>query len=263
MFLLLACEHLNAGADKRTDFDKYFVNVDALLTQQSKSALSGKVSMLKLNTARVGLKHYGNLPAASDLEGFRVNVATFLDDNIRLVFDVEFSAISMVDLVTCAEAQQSLREAEALMGQDNFADAIGKIALAYDQVIRDYERTKLKHGYRSAFRFGESFTFLSSFSLGVKDRQFARFVDAVKTSMEALQSAVRVLSFGLDYRRFARFEALTPPVWHAAGGMTNVTPPSIPGTTEEECRFCFDFVIDTAIRLQEFEFALTPYSETL
>lgn len=264
MFLLLACEHLNAGVDERTNFEKYFVLADAVLTGQGRSALSGKASMMRLNKARVGLKHYGNYPAVEQLEDFRSATASFLEDNTRLVFDVEFNAISMVDLVTCKEAQQSLREAEALVRQSNYPDAIGKIALAYHQLIQDYERTKLKHGYRSAFQFSESFRFVRGrhlvSSVGVKEREFERFVDNVATSIDALADAVRVLSFGLDYRRFARFDALTPRVWHVLGGMTNVAPPSIPGTTEEECRFCFDFVIDAAIRLQEFEFELGSLS---
>ena len=253
MFLQLAAEHVNAGADKRTDFDKYFVLIDNAL---GGTKLFGKASMLRLSTARVGLKHYGNLPAQQDIESYRSSVTSFFEDNTSLVFGVDFKNISMADLVQSANAQANLKEATDLMAQGRYGEALQKIALAFDHLTRDYEDSKRGGHRRSPFYFGQSLTFETSFHMGVKDRKLASFIDKVQESVKALQSAVRILSLGLDYRRYVKFNELVPKVVWMLDGSVHVLERSNLLRTEEDCRFCFDFVIEAAIRLQEFDFEL-------
>ena len=76
-------------------------------------------------------------------------------------------------------------------------------------------------------------------------------------SIEAMSRAVKLLSLGLDYRRYAKFRLLSPPGHLLAGYVTagpQVDPASLgrpwPPSTDA-CRFCFDFVVEAALRLQE------------
>jgi hypothetical protein len=249
MFLQLAAEHTNAGADKRTDFDKYFVLINQVLPA---TKLFGKASMLRLNTARVGLKHHGILPAQQDIESFRSSVTTFFEDNTPLVFDIDFKNISMVDLVQSANAQASLREATDLMANGQYDGALPKIALAFNHLTRDYERSKRGRRRYSPFYFEHQSLLDESFT------------GSVKESIEALQNAVRILCLGLNYRRFTKFDWLTPRVYWMYGGNVQVNPPPHPPVTEEDCRFCFDFVIEAAIQLQEFDYELEdPWREQM
>jgi len=75
-------------------------------------------------------------------------------------------------------------------------------------------------------------------------------------SIEALQEAVKFLSLGLDYRRYVKFRLLTPYVvrfgekYKVIG--TKRSPKWIP--TAEDVHFCIDFIIESALTLQEFDF---------
>jgi len=274
LFLQLAYQHLNVGTEKNIPFMKYF---DVMEPKLAGAKLVQKVSMGRLNNARVSLKHHGTLPATQSIEEFRASVTNFFEENTPLVFGLEFGSISMANLVKCAEARSSLEEANRLIQEGKTNDAMDKIALAFAQLVGDYEeRGRTRYGH-SPFNFGESLTFESAFLMGIDDRNLGKFVDKVKDSIEALRTAVKSLSLGLDYRRHVKFRRLTPHVIRFIGGdryevvnigRNEVLSLSIGDHQEvvklgrseplsiEECRFCYDFVIESAIRLQEFEIGI-------
>jgi hypothetical protein len=251
LFLQLASEHLNVGT-KRPGFMDYWDLLEPILPT---GGLAQKESMRRLNKSRVALKHHGTLPSKLDIEAFRASTTNFFEENTPLVFGIEFSSISMVNLVKCAEARSSLEEASKSIEEGMAEDALDKIAIAFAQLIDDYENRKRTRFGRSPFFFGESLTFESSFIMGIRDHKFAGFVDKVRDSLEAMQSAMKILSLGLDYRRYVKFRLLTPHLikvpygdYHISRGRQD-EPRSI-----EECHFCYDFVIESAIHLQDFDF---------
>jgi len=251
LFLQLASEHLNVGT-KRPGFIDYW---DLLEPKLPSGGLAQKESMRRLNKSRVALKHHGTLPSKLDIEAFRASATNFFEENTPLVFGIEFSSISMVNLVKCTEARSSLEEASRLIEEGRAEDALDKIAIAFAQLVDDYEDRKRTRFGRSPFFFGESLTFESSFFMGIQDRKFAGFVDKIRDSIEAMQSAMKILSLGLDYRRYVKFRVLTPYIIKMLSGDYHISrgrrdePPSI-----EECHFCYDFVVESAIRLQDFDF---------
>ena len=218
-FLALACEHHSAAVDKRTDFDKYFVK---LVEPPIGLNLAGKAAMIRLNNGRVNLKHYGILADPTFIEEMRVAVRNFFEDNTPLVFGVALNSISMVDLIDDPEARANLAEALALIEQKNIKNVVRKTALAFYLLTSNYEDSKRKNVFRSPFRFGDSLTFESSFHLHIKDKEIARFVDKARDAIQALQGAVRILSLGFDYRRYLRFQNLTPTVWRSIDGQIHV-----------------------------------------
>jgi len=251
LFLRLASEHLNVGT-KRPGFMDYW---DLLEPKLPTGGLAQRESMRRLNKSRVALKHHGTFPSKLDIEAFRASATNFFEENTPLVFGIEFSSISMVNLVKCAEARSSLEEASKLIKEGRAEDALDKIAIAFAQLVDDYENRKRTRFGRSPFFFGESLTFESSFFMGIRDRKFAKFVDKVRDSIEAMQSAMKILSLGLDYRRYAKFRLLAPHVTKVLNGDYDISrgrqdePRSI-----EECHFCYDFVVESAIHLQDFDF---------
>jgi hypothetical protein len=251
LFLQLACEKWNVTKQSQSLMD-YWNMLQPLGLQ-----LTQKESVRRLNRARVDLKHHGILPSKLDIESFRGSVTSFFADNTHSVFGISFDAISMLGLVQCREARSNLEEAEKHITAHNGEDALDKIALAFAQIIDDYENRKRSHFGVSPFFFGESLTFESSFFMGIKHGRFGTFVDKVKDSIEAMQKAMKILSLGLDYRRYVRFRLLTPNIIGIPGGDYVIQR----GHREEapsslDLRFCFDFVIESAIRLQGFDFAV-------
>jgi hypothetical protein len=250
LYLQLASEQSNVSKPG-LGFMEYWTLLEPEISQE----LAEKESMRRLNKARVDFKHYGILPSRLEIEGFRASVNNFLETMTPILFGIEFTSITMVNLVQCAEARASFIESTKLSEQGKYEEALDKIAVSFVQLIDDYENRKRTTFGASPFSFGESFDFLNSFFMGIKGGDFARFVDKVGDSIEALQDAVRLLSLGLDYRRFAKFRLSTPPVRKiVGGGYTIGRIAREKPATNDECGFCYDFVIESALRLQEFDF---------
>jgi len=212
-----------------------------------------KESMKRFNKARVSLKHHGTMPSKLDIEAFRASVTSFFAENTPQVFGVYFEAISMVELVQCDEARESLKQAKNLQEQGNLEEAFDKTAIAFAQLIDDYEnRNRSRFGLSPCF-FGEAFNFMD---FPDADR---RFDDWVTTSIGYLQNALKIISLGIDYRKYSKFGQLTPTIHKIMNGRWDITrfaPSTSPPMSSENFKFCYDFVIESAIHLQEFDFEI-------
>jgi hypothetical protein len=232
--------------------------------------------MRRLNSARVGLKHAGTFPSAMDVASHSEAVGRFFADNTPRVFGVDLAAVSLVDLVANPLVRADLTEAQTAMAASDYPKAVGACAIALERLIDDYESSTRDDYGRSPFEFGQRMTFLTSFHMRLSkfgsrfgsnttglspevEGRLAEFIDTVKESIEAMQSAIKFLSLGLDYRRYARFQMLTPYVFRTINDPQYQTdsegldPPS-----PSDAQFCLEFVIESALRLQEFDYAARP-----
>jgi hypothetical protein len=260
LFVQLAAEHLNAKTSKNTEFIGYW---DAIATALGANELPKREAMKRMNAARVALKHAGTLPAHREISGFASMVNDFFDESTPLVFGVNLDSVSLCDLVICEPVRSGLKRAEDARKNGNLSEALGACATSFDDLVRDYERRKTERFGRSPFYFGGSMAFLSSSAMGIErtgeDRELARFVDTVRESVEAMQEGLKVLSLGLDYRRYARFRLLTPAVLQLGRGARTLQwlrNTSLEPVKLDEVSFCVSFVIESALRLQEFDYDL-------
>jgi hypothetical protein len=251
LFLELAAEHLDKGKSG-VNFMEYW----GLLP-----TLTQKESCRQLNTARVGLKHSGVTPSKLMIEGFCATVTNFLEENTLKVFNIKFSDISLIALVRNETTRDFLQESENLLKEGKIEDALDKVALAFSVMIDDYESSKRDRFGRSPFFFGEHLHFLGSFFMHIEG-DLGKFVDRVKESIEALQEAVKLLSLGLDYRRYSRFRLLTPYILRTFGGyqIQRIQRGSKGIPVPEDVQFCIDFTIESALVLQGFDFSLEPHT---
>jgi hypothetical protein len=262
LFLQLASERLDVSK-KDISFMAYW---SLLSPKLPNSGLTQKESMRRLNNARSSLKHYGTSSSKSDIEAFRASATDFFEGNTPLVFGVEFSDLSLIELVQCIDAKNNLKVAEELLKENKIEDALDKVALAFAQLIDDYVRRK-----PGRFLSCESTTFLgSSLSSSLKrfgssnsERELAAFIDNVKKSIESLQEAVKIISLGLDHRRYVKFRLLTPYIVKHLDETYHIIPKGQRGSrgipTVEDVQFCIDFVIESAVTIQEFDFSVEEY----
>ena len=81
------------------------------------------------------------------------------------------------------------------------------------------------------------------------EKRFEESIGDLNEAVKVLQERMRLLSLGLDYRRYVTFRQLTPEVWHVlAKPSRQIDEP--PNITIEQLQFCIGFVIDTALQLQ-------------
>ena len=188
--------------------------------------LSGKDTMRKVNEARVELKHRGTFIEKTSIDCFIKSTATFFKDNCKTLFDIDFDSFSMLYLVKESEWKDLLKEAEMLISEEKWVEANQKNALAFYRLRKNYE------GYCKR-------------DIAKNPEYFAQFL-------------------GLNSSKYNLFLKLSPEVkiYYGAGVEIPDYHYNQPGATfasgksdeelatPERVKFCFDYVIETAIALQ-------------
>jgi hypothetical protein len=169
-------------------------------------------------------------------------------------------------MVQCKKAKISLKEADRFGRENNLDNAFGRTAVAFEQILNDYEKTK-KSCFLNPFHFGQS-------SISSKRQIFGRIVGSSSLQQQidqalngvvkmlmgeitSVQSALKLISLGIDYRRYVKFKMFVPEVGRQGSERISCYWDSkkMKGTLED-LRFCIDFVIETALKLQQFDFVV-------
>lgn len=247
LWLYLASEFLDANLGKRQDLMQYW---EALGEKQGQQ-LPGKQSMKRLNEARVTLKHFGIMPSAADVHDLREATASFLQEATSLVFRLSFSEVSLVDLVADPQIAGFLREATDALDKGTVPPAVDALAKAFyclreylsDTFVRVPGRPPLwvrrvsPPRTRSAIR---------------SDDDLRRFEEYAEANLNELRDRVSMLELGVDMTAFRRFSTFVPAVMRTGDGKLHVQrgqgSPAFQAT-DDEARDCFDFLLDTAVRL--------------
>ena len=245
LFLQLTTEHRGISKNDRT-FMAYW---DAIAPKIGEP-LRQQESMKRMNRARSQLKHHGVLPASTDVESFRVSTTNFFLENTPLVFGKEFGDISLVDFVSSQNVHAKLSNAEELIKKQRLKDALKETELAFNSIVHEYISSKLHPG-SSLFKFENEF---KPHLVLTEDGDVDDFVDEVGEAIPPMQEAVTILSLGLDYRKYAKFKSIL------SRGISQ----QIPEPKNDEAAhvaFCFNYVIESAIHLQNFDYRIDKVSD--
>jgi hypothetical protein len=247
LFLALASEYLDAGKVGQ-DFLAYWEAINQKLPSKD---FGQKDSMNRLNKARANWKHYGIRLSTTEIEDFRTNVATFFRENTPRVFGFAFEEISMVALVQGKEVQDRLLKAEQLSNTGEIKTAIKEIAIAFHDLFYRFEWRVVEQN--SVHLHGLSPRYFSRVE-STAPKELSRFAKEIDQELETLHKQIRLLSLGIDYRRYLRFLSLIPIVHLMMSGTYEVSGVGR-GQSHHDYLFCYQFVIECALRLQEIQFS--------
>src|ERR1700730_16492953 len=135
MFLQIAAEHNGVTPPKRSDFLDYW----PLFQQQAQLQVTSKVSMDRLNRARLNLKHGGVLPAHQEIAGFRAAVTGFLEDNALRLLGVNLNDVSLTSMIRSDDVRGPLERAETALSAGDLQSAMGEVASAFTVSLRRFE----------------------------------------------------------------------------------------------------------------------------
>lgn len=131
LLLGLACEQRNVGS-KGMRFEDYFTSLAPLFPE----GVAERMAMLRLNSARVELKHRGTMPSPSEINSFGASVTSFFELNVPLMFGVPLAAVSLAHLVSPPEARDALIRVDKAIEEGRLGDAPKDLALAFAHVLR-------------------------------------------------------------------------------------------------------------------------------
>ncbi len=247
LFLVLVSEHLNTGKMGQ-DFMTYWETINQKLPSKD---FGQKDSMNRLNKARVNWKHYGIRLPTTEIDEFRTNVVTFFQENTPKVFGFAFEEISMAALVQTEEVRERLLKAEQSSSSGDIKSALKEIAIAFSDLLNRFDgRAMEQNNYHLRSVSRRHFSSIER----TAPKDLSRFAREIEKEINMLHEQIKLLSLGVDYKSYMRFQWLTPTVLLTMDGMYN-THGDPRGQSHQDYLFCYHFVIECALRLQEIQFS--------
>lgn len=120
------------------DTSSFTTNLEAI--EKAGISLADRAKIQELNKARVGFKHYGNLPAPDEARKFLTYAEDFLRSGIKDHFGQDFDSVSLVDLVSFPDVREHLQYAESAISGGDFRNAVRETAIAKSLLFSRLER---------------------------------------------------------------------------------------------------------------------------
>jgi hypothetical protein len=239
MFLQLSGEHLSVTPTPRVDFDKYFPPICAALGEAS---LPRQAALMRMNKARVSLKHHGLQPAKTDLEAHLRAGADFLEQATPLVFGLSFERLSLAEFVEPLEARTWLMAAVDFREAGELPEACQQLAVAFNVILKAQVQAL---GWAPDWPH-------TPMGLSAPGRDSRDLAEAVKYTGEvglAIVSAVQLLALGINFKRYSHFRSKMPLLQQFGSGPISFVWPRGPSTASaEDVDECIAFVVDCGLR---------------
>ena len=203
MFLKLAAE--KKGKSDCQHFMDYWDRIPELTLKET---------LRNLNSRRVNLKHKGLIPGKIEIATSRVNATDFFEQNTPIIFGLQFSEISLFDLIKFTKPKEYLINAQNGLDTNKIDTCIEEVTKAFYELLYEYKKNKRDWVDKTHFDLVESISYPSkrySFNDETKDDKILEeLFKKVNTNFEKLENAMEVISLGLDYRKYIKFKILTP-----------------------------------------------------
>lgn len=248
IFLLAVSEHVNADVQSGTKFDQYF---DLINKKIAPTELPFQPRLIALNKLRVNSKHYGLVPAKSELDGLQLTVREFFDSVAASTLGLDIATVSLIDLTREGEAKELLREAEAAFRDGDFENCL--VACRKAIFVRFESRFDL-----APFDADEEPRGLGLLLLGNRSPLYARnkeyidknvlnptdfiVIDHNDLEMELMKSGVDSVSFWNVWR-------LTPEVYRRLAGEEWMVKRDLKKLERDGIQERAEYVLDTTINL--------------
>ena len=254
MFLLLVAENKGDKID----------NISFMQFWDRYPDLTLKESMRKLKDRRVNIKHKGLFPSKTDIEESRITITQFFRENIKVQFGLEFDQISLADLIEYHNIKDYIRKAEELLSQNKTYECLLNARIGFEELLVTYESDKRQWRdsiFCAGKKVGNDYR-----RLVTSDKDGRKWFEEVTMTSNAIRNILRISAMGIDYRKYALFDFITPRVIETCGiGKDKYVKEDLEhfeltkSIKKEDCRFCIDFVVDCALKLQDFEFNIGKY----
>lgn len=262
MFMQLAAE--KEGVPKKEKM--FLVDFFQVLTNVTLGA-----SVKKINQRRNAIKHSGIIPAKTEIEETATVAKLFFEENAKIVFNLEFESISLMELVTEERVRLLLLDGEKAFLSADYNLAADYAARAFFVILRTHENNKdlseverfFNKDITTDLRFSRSLAIaFPKMELHNKkmvidyDVQLSNFVQNSNRNFERITEALMIVSIGVSYRKYIRFIDITPFVIvdRSSGKeeMKSAKKPGQPEMDKESAKFAIDFVLDVALKIQQF-----------
>lgn len=174
--------------------------------------LPPNAKMLQLNSARIGFKHHGNVPALDTAASLQLYAHSFLTEACETFFKCKFDALSMVDLIESEEFRKHLYIAEEAIENDNAKTALERCAFVYRHLTETIDA--LWPPIENAFHWGELLTDLNT-AIKISDAE-AR-LRQIEETLTTTRIFALTTSLRIPLEDYLRFKKIIPSVTRMNG----------------------------------------------
>jgi hypothetical protein len=263
-FMNLACLKLGiTDKDKKRITGKSMIALMDYFTIIPTLTLGSSVD--KINKRRNNLKHDFQIPAPVEIEECKSIATLFFEENTKLIFDLTFTEISLFDLISFPAVKQKLIVADKFLAENKITEAVVEITIAFRELIAiDSNHKRESYGYtlsavkKWGFQSIQS-NLQRSGNPSVSDAienistHVKKVTDLYDKNFESISESLKILFLGFDYRKYTKFKNLTPVVIELYGGPM-VQSVDTKKLTSGNMQFLFDFVLECALKMQQFEY---------
>jgi len=209
-----------------------------------------------LNRIRVQFKHHAILPNLQELRTLCAVVPSFYSEVCANVLNMDFASISLADLLEDDEVRGHMKKAEGAIASEDYKTALAEAATAFTVLIQEKDTQPAQyvvHGLELFHRM--------SLSISPKwerlpvdlSREVGKLCKAFEAQINDVKIVVEMLAWGVDLQKYRKFRYLTPRVARAGGGEVELLFERTHAilVNADSANFCFQFVLDTGLRIQE------------
>jgi hypothetical protein len=217
----------------------------------------------QLNHMRVGFKHKAICPNLSELREVAAVIWPFFVEVSREFLGVDFAEQSLAVLVDDASVREHLGKADELIAAHNYDDALAEITMALHVVLNQkYPRSPwaqtshLLDPHSSSHRppkipyhsYGNALSGAAELIHAI-EKGFEDLHDRISTQADLLEMVI----WKIDLQKYSKFAQFAPYVSQTGGGEFYVVHKGgmRRPLTRRDARFCYQFVLDSALAIQQ------------
>lgn len=241
MLLRMICTDLNIKLKLKEDgFWHIWELVNTEVQKKFKNGLPLMHEIEALRNTRNSIQHAGTIPSDLDVERFEGYTRTFLEDTIKKVFSINFEQVKLSELIDDTILKVYLDEAENLLSENNFEEAIKKLSVAFE-----IGKTKsLGNIYEDDWS-----RILRPFAFDDIEKILGR--RAIRDLVEAFEKTekmLNMLALRLDYEDYLNFKKKSfEVVWYIGESKPKAIGITSEPITKENADFCYNFVLNSFI----------------
>lgn len=232
MMMLAVVDHLQASLPKKWDFMDLWTAI-----KKGNEDPPQRNTMESMNKMRVALKHNGVLPHEQTVRDLLPKLEAFCEDVSAKYLDINFTELSLADLVVRDDVRTALIEARNLLHTDNRAEAFVRLKVAFDLLNRPLER--------EVPLIPELSQLSTHFPKDVR-----RLIEPYEKSLQQVIKSVNLLTLGVDPIRYRHFARTVPAIsWTLSDNYQALVWKNYGDVSDEVFEECFNFVVDASMRL--------------
>jgi hypothetical protein len=208
----------------------------------------------EINDLRTPLKHRGTLPNPDAVRALAEKIEFVFEDNARKFLNISWQDVSLADIVQNPDVRNEVKDAEAAIAAGRYTDALASLRVALDTLLSRVKQQVPVHAKVWTDLPKELFDDSDIRRVGLNPdlNDVGRALAHANQKYEKVFYTLELLSMGVDISEYARFNYVAPSVQKTGSGKRYVVSPHLSTIlqTKDVARFCLNFVLDAATRLE-------------